>query len=166
MKNPWHFLRTSWLQLILLPSLITVFFSARLHSWFVESSRCCAVKMSQVCLGLQRICKFLCVGAFQKSKYWDGTGVKHFHHTCAHLYVLKVQYVHYTVCTLYLAQQLHNAGALYDCLPEGETSRKHLQAFFSGPRVTNITDLLRLSSSYIFISFGRAHLDISCFVDR
>lgn len=67
LKTPWHLLRTHWLELILLPSLITFLFAvnAPMHSWFGEKWRCCAAEMSQVCHVLLRICEFLRVGAFQ-----------------------------------------------------------------------------------------------------
>lgn len=85
-----HFLKTRWLELILLPSLIIVFVCHKCALAFLIWRKLKMLCCGEVCHGLLRIPEYFPVGAFQKFKCWDGTGDKHFHYTCAHINTLKV----------------------------------------------------------------------------
>lgn len=162
MKNPWHFLRTSWLQLILLPSLITVF--------FCQVAFLVCRKLEMLCCedvtGLSRPAENLqiplcwCVSKVQMLRRdWCQTLPSH---------MCTLVCVESAVCTLHsMHTVLSPAGPQRRCSLWLSARRRDIQKTSTGVLFRTEGDKHQrfISSSYIFISFGRAHLDISCFVD-
>lgn len=148
--------------------------NAPMHSWFgFENWRCCSVEMSWVCHGLLGICEFFRVGAFLKSKCWDGTGVKALSsHMCT---LVRLESTHTksksACCTVLVCS---SAAPQDRCLSwlALNPDPANLRINFSGPGETNLsgvtlyslkldaTDLLWFSCSYHMNSDLRCPLNL------